>query len=230
MQSLNSCRLSLKGAKQMPVIENTEGKPVLVLSTAQFNPSLPGSRGCYNPLPDTEMEIVFPKIPCFHCCIQFLFVFYFFLFLMPPFLRSLVSDQCLNLSECYLQNISILRIHGCVVERCALNLQNFEKREYNPLSIRSYSKQVIAQYCTLTTKAVYLLVFGRVFGMRKVLGQGSNPRHSRDNARSLTARPPGNSPKAVPKVVKHGDGWAWGLGCEGWTQGAPGWKTQRSCQ
>ena len=40
-----------------------------------------------------------------------------------------------------------------------------------------------------------LLVSGHTRGMQKFLGQGSKPSYSSDNAKSLTARPPGNSQK-----------------------------------
>ena len=38
--------------------------------------------------------------------------------------------------------------------------------------------------------------FGHAHGLQKFPGQGSNPHHSSDNARSLTTRPPGNSHQA----------------------------------
>lgn len=47
-------------------------------------------------------------------------------------------------------------------------------------------------------KILQRIVFGHIRGMWKSLGQGSNPRHSCDNARALTARPPGHSKK--PKI------------------------------
>ena len=40
---------------------------------------------------------------------------------------------------------------------------------------------------------LFIYFFGHSHGMQKFLGQGSNPGHSSDNARSLTAQPPGNS-------------------------------------
>ena len=40
----------------------------------------------------------------------------------------------------------------------------------------------------------FLGFFGHAWGMQKFLGLGLNPSHSSDNAESLTARPPGNSP------------------------------------
>ena len=40
-----------------------------------------------------------------------------------------------------------------------------------------------------------------IHGMQKFSGQGLNPSHSSDNARSSTARPPGNSTDGLLKSV-----------------------------
>lgn len=40
---------------------------------------------------------------------------------------------------------------------------------------------------------IHLFIFGYACSMQKFLGQGLNPRHSKDKTGSLTARPSGNS-------------------------------------
>ena len=57
---------------------------------------------------------------------------------------------------------------------------------------------VIISQCThISTHHIvhlkHMQFFGRTHGMQKFPGQGTNPSHSSDNAKSLTTRPPGNS-------------------------------------
>jgi len=49
---------------------------------------------------------------------------------------------------------------------------------------------------------LFLFVFGHTCGTQNFPGQGLNLHHSSDNARSLTARPPGNSTKCLSFIVK----------------------------
>ena len=50
---------------------------------------------------------------------------------------------------------------------------------------------------------IFFPFFGHLWGIWKFLGQGSNPQHSADNARSLTVRPSGNSffPLPLPSFL-----------------------------
>lgn len=49
------------------------------------------------------------------------------------------------------------------------------------------------KFSILTISFFLSFFFGRAHSMRKFLGQGLNPNHSSDDARSLTARVPGNA-------------------------------------
>ena len=47
---------------------------------------------------------------------------------------------------------------------------------------------------SLLQPSLFLFIFGRSHGMQKFLGQGSDPSHGSDSARSFTCCAPGNSP------------------------------------